>query len=152
MCLRQFVQLNSEERLLRAPNFSRDADKDGKKSPFYFYVLSNYKENTNKQSAIEVEVWEWNESDGIVENKKDTPRLHIKDFVQSSDGKKGEEGFYAYDKTKVPDFWSKSPNFFTVSSDDPHRLIFAANSRANHVFDLKMENGCLLTYPKELRD
>lgn len=115
-----------------------------KSKQFFVYVLSNRKESSNKQSAIEVEVWKWNDSDHVVEAHKDAPRQYLEQFIKMA--LREEKSFYEYDKQKAPEFWNKSPSCFNQSSDDPRRLIFTANSRGNHVFDIFMDDGNLRTY------
>ena len=50
------------------------------------------------------------------------------------------------------EFWNKPPSVLRQACDNMSRLIFAANSRANWIFDLQMYTGNLYTWSRIDRD
>lgn len=50
------------------------------------------------------------------------------------------------------EFWNKPPSVLRQACDNMSRLIFAANSRANWIFDLQMYKGNLYTWSRIDRD
>jgi len=47
------------------------------------------------------------------------------------------------------EFWLKQPTVFYQSTDTPERLIFAASTKGNYIFDLKMTKGKLQLYTEK---
>lgn len=62
---------------------------------------------------------------------------------------KGRQAFYTKrimnfsGEREDTEFWLKQPTVFYQSTDTPERLIFAASTKSNYVFDLKMTKGKL---------
>jgi len=122
------------------------------KGAFYIYLLTNMKGSTNRQSPIEIEVWKWNDDSNCIERVESAKRQNLSRFIMDHDGKSCSETetFYRTDQNgqavEKDSFWNKMPTSFTQATDDPSRIIFAAGSRGNYVFDLKMLNGELRLY------
>lgn len=45
-----------------------------------------------------------------------------------------------------PEFWLKPPTYFTQSTYKPNKIIMAAGSRSNYIFDLKLDHGVFQLY------
>jgi len=118
-------------------------------SDFFIYVFTNRKESSNKQSQLEIEVLKWIDATGKLEIHAQRQYLHR--YITDSEGQKDftnspfnpEE---MCDENHEREFWNKLATSFKKSSDNASRLIFAAGSRGNFVFDLQMFNGELRLY------
>ena len=132
-------------------------------------MLTNRKEQNNKQSPIEVEVFKWGE-DTKNELKLTADRQYLKDFIKENSKSYSARGFYTVrenalakskgfgesnddkefvEKDFVDELWKKQATSFFESSDSPQRLIFCCGSRSNYVYDLKLENGLVKLYTDE---
>ena len=131
-------------------------------------MFTNRKEQNNKQSPIEVEVFKWgDDKEPIVQT---TDRRYLKDFILEHSKSYNERGFYTVrenlnqkkkeqneasddaefeKKDFVDELWKKQSTSFFESSDSPQRLIFCCGSRSNYVYDLKLENGLIKLYTPE---
>jgi len=83
----------------------------------YFYVLTNRRLINNLQSALEIEIWRWNDSDNCIEDH--VKRQYLPFFITDSEGKhQGDQTFYSYpNDEKIEDdaaqeFWNKQPICF----------------------------------------
>ena len=132
-------------------------------------MFTNRKEQNNKQSPIEVEVFTWGD-DTKKELEQTTERRYLKDFIlENNKNESNQRGFYtlreAQTKNKPADeppkdeqefirdfeeeFWKKQSTSFFKSSDSPMRLIFCCGSRSNYVYDFKLERGLIKLYTEE---
>ena len=106
-------------------------------------MFTNRKEQNNKQSPIEVEVFKWgDDKEPIVQT---TDRRYLKDFILEHSKSYNERGFYTVrenlnqkekkqneasddaefeKKDFVDELWKKQSTSFFESSDSPQRLIF----------------------------
>ena len=73
-------------------------------------------------------------------------RIFLRYLIHGEDGR---QAFYIKrimnfsGEREDTEFWLKPPTVLYQATDTPERLIFAASSRANYIFDLKMTKGKL---------
>ena len=69
------------------------ATKDYNNGDLFIYMFTNRKEQNNKQSPIEVEVFKWGE-DTTKELDQTTERRYLKDFILENNKSYNDTAFY----------------------------------------------------------